>query len=105
VVNKLIDDSPFGRVPAEAEKAYRRGFMQGAAIALDAVESGAPMSQVSDWVYVTLAAWRRKATDWKPRGRVKAVPPPAEPCGAVKSLWQRFVNRVRREGSSTAGKG
>lgn len=65
-------------VPAEVEKAYRRGFSQGAAICLYAAQAGIPLDEIEAWT-MKVYGWRMKAVEWEPGQVVKAAFPPPDP--------------------------
>ena len=68
------------KVIAEVEKAYRRGFVQGAAVCMYSIrDDGASMAQIEKWV-MRLMDWRRKSRLWRKGQTVKAECPPEEPC-------------------------
>jgi hypothetical protein len=69
---------PGGRVRADVEKAYRRGFHQGAALLLEALDEGADRAEVLLWLE-RLRAWRRRAAGWTGRKSVRPQVPPREP--------------------------
>lgn len=83
----------FGEAPREEERAYRRGYTQGARAAFDAMldlvheENTRAAKSVERWIDITLMEWRSrpnrrrwtsKPTFWK------KVPPP--PFGHTKSF-------------------
>jgi hypothetical protein len=74
------DDSviPGEPVLSDQEKAYRRGFHQGAWMATNAIREGATLHQMDLWIR-RLHAWRIKAHLWLRGARVKPVCPPPAP--------------------------
>jgi hypothetical protein len=62
----------------DVEKAYRRGFHQGAALFLQALQEGATDAELRVWLE-RLLAWRRRTADWTGERPVKPVSPLAEP--------------------------
>src|ERR1700734_643557 len=73
-------------VAEQIELAYRRGFHQGAAAAVEAVDEGFSLVQLQAWV-MRLYRWRRKAqprrvldlrdcATWPPGGKPKKCPYP-----------------------------
>jgi hypothetical protein len=62
----LADDyaQPGAAVDSEVERAYRRGFAQGAAQTLYAMEDGASLATVTQWVWEQLWPWRGKVRAW-----------------------------------------
>jgi hypothetical protein len=65
-------------VQAEVEKAYRRGFHQGAAAFLLALQEGAADSEMRVWLE-RLFTWRLKTAKWVAGHTVKPVHPPVAP--------------------------
>lgn len=65
-------------VDAEVEAAYRRGYAQGAAQTLYAVQEGVPLAKVENWIFGKLWEWRYKWRQWKTQ-QVKGVLPPDRP--------------------------
>jgi hypothetical protein len=65
---RLVKDGPDGYnesveshgrlVDTSAERAYRRGFAQGAARVLYALDDGASLKQINQWVWHEVWAWR-----------------------------------------------
>jgi hypothetical protein len=75
----LIDCAMLGEpVPAEAEKAYRRGFSQGAALAYYAIRDGATLAAVEGWIEDVMD-WRHEGNGWRTGQEVPARRPPREP--------------------------
>ena len=65
-------------VLSDQEKAYRRGFHQGAWTAMNAIREGVPLHKVGAWLN-RLHAWRLKGHLWLRGAKVKPVFPPAAP--------------------------
>jgi hypothetical protein len=82
-------------VRADVEKAYRRGFHQGAALALGALREGASVEELFLWVE-RLRTWRRRTADWTGERPVKPRQPPAAPPfparqGSGVRAWRRAL--------------
>lgn len=63
VVRRLQDCPPHkdtDRSEEMAEMAYRRGFYQGAAAAIEAMEEGFSLKQMRSWLFPRLYRWRYK---------------------------------------------
>jgi len=88
-----MPDCPDDEALAEVEKAYRRGFQQGAAIALGAVENGARMSALLDWACGALFRWRKRSSRWKAGDLVRVEFPAPAPQRASKKRPQRGMTR------------
>src|SRR5262245_21189613 len=58
------------------ERAYRRGYFQGAALCLAALRDGVPVEELELWER-RLFAWRLKATEWNGIDPVTVEWPPA----------------------------
>jgi hypothetical protein len=76
-------ERPGSKVPVEVEAAYRRGYQQGAYLAVDAIRRGCSLSDLKHWVEITLHRWRyswrqpRATLGWWVYGRlIKVVGPP-----------------------------
>ena len=67
---------PGERVEAQVEKAYRRGFHQGASAAVEAMEDGATLILLNRWLG-QLYAWRMSGLRWQPGQSVVAKRPPS----------------------------
>src|SRR5262245_22804155 len=63
---------------ADVEKAYRRGFHQGAAIFLQALLEGASDAELHLWLE-RVRSWRLLAAAWTGERPVKSARPPEEP--------------------------
>ena len=75
-----LSDGPDWRaahVDAEMERAYRRGFGQGAAQAVYALQKGATLKEVDDWVWRKVWPWRYQLNGHSFFAR--AVEPPRHP--------------------------
>jgi hypothetical protein len=69
---------PGERVEAHVEKAYRRGFHQGACAAVEAMEDGASLVVLTHWLG-QLHAWRLSGLRWQLGQSVVAKRPPSLP--------------------------
>jgi hypothetical protein len=63
---------------ADVEKAYRRGFHQGAALFLESLLEGATDAEMRLWLE-RVREWRRAAASWTGKKTVKPTRPPQEP--------------------------
>lgn len=70
---------PGSSVAAEVEAAYRRGYQQGASIAVEAIQDGAKPRDVLRWANLTLHRWRYLGQPWRKGQMVKALTPPGAP--------------------------
>lgn len=63
-----------------AEAAYRRGLMQGIALSIEALDKGASVAELDDWMLGPIAEWRYQRhggeivlpPDWTPLRRASA---------------------------------
>lgn len=53
-----LDPFEWNSTPPSVEQAYRRGFVQGAAQALFAMQAGLSAEQIEKWVFKDLWKWR-----------------------------------------------
>lgn len=53
-----ISPDEWDRMPAEVEQAYRRGFQQGLAAAVEALRGGATVTDLQDFIYGPVHRWR-----------------------------------------------
>ena len=70
--------APGERVEAQVEKAYRRGFHQGACAAVEAMEDGASLILLNRWLD-RLHTWRLSGLRWRLGQSVVANRPPSLP--------------------------
>lgn len=63
-------------VSADQEKAYRRGFSHGVAIALKLIALECNRNDLEEWLETALRQWRSEAADWIKGEPVKASSPP-----------------------------
>jgi hypothetical protein len=80
-INEVVDDCALPNEPvlSDAEAAYRRGFHQGAWVALNAARTGASWPDLMTWVNKRLAAWRRETHHVRKGVTITAVWPPRAP--------------------------
>lgn len=64
------------RAVAEVEAAYRRGYQQGAYIAVASIREGHPVEAIYRWATETLHRWRYRGQPWRKGRLVKPVRPP-----------------------------
>ncbi|HPD28558.1 MAG TPA: hypothetical protein PLL20_01080 [Phycisphaerae bacterium] len=62
----------WNRLPAEVEQAYRRGFQQGLAVAIEGLRSGATADDIEEFTYGIVHAWRyQDPMRWSPAPRME----------------------------------
>jgi hypothetical protein len=72
-------DGPYpeadGMVDATAERAYRRGYLQGYYAALSAWHNGKTWRQLDKWLWSVLYCWRFSAVDFQGERAVPTLAP------------------------------
>jgi hypothetical protein len=78
---------PGEKQDAAIEAAYRRGFQQGAFLAVDAARRGCSLADLKHWAAITLHRWRCRGSPWCVGSQIKPIRPPDPRYPKGKEPW------------------